>query len=421
MHVWDDKAGHITFRYKKYAYVKDRSGTFTSLYGDRLRRINKWENDQPGLFESDVNPEIRVLVDNYTDSDEPSEGHRAMIFDIEVEITDGFPDPKKAENKITSIAFNDPLINQYYCYVLDSPNKLGLEDRKTTNKDGDIIVSFSDEYDLLNAFFQKYIEIRPTILTGWNVEFFDVNYLYNRAVQVVGQDIANVMSPIGQVQWSDFSKRYKIAGVSVLDYLALYKTFTFSQQSSYRLDYIGEVEVGETKVAYEGTLNDLYENELEKFVEYNLQDVKLIKKLDDKLDFIEIARGLAHLGHCTYEDVFMSSRYLEGAILTYLKKKSIVAPNKPPRPDKLRSDKFTGAYVQDPIKGKHDWVYDLDITSMYPSCIMSLNISPETKMGKIEGWSPEEFLKKDNKKTYSITNNGKVISRLSETELKKFL
>ena len=421
MHVWDDKAGHITFRYKKYAYVKDRSGTFTSLYGDRLRRINKWENDQPGLFESDVNPEIRVLVDNYTDSDEPSEGHRAMIFDIEVEITDGFPDPKKAENKITSIAFNDPLINQYYCYVLDSPNKLGLEDRKTTNKDGDIIVSFSDEYDLLNAFFQKYIEIRPTILTGWNVEFFDVNYLYNRAVQVVGQDIANVMSPIGQVQWSDFSKRYKIAGVSVLDYLALYKTFTFSQQSSYRLDYIGEVEVGETKVAYEGTLNDLYENELEKFVEYNLQDVKLIKKLDDKLDFIEIARGLAHLGHCTYEDVFMSSRYLEGAILTYLKKKSIVAPNKPPRPDKLRSDKFTGAYVQDPIKGKHDWVYDLDITSMYPSCIMSLNISPETKMGKIEGWSPEEFLKKDNKKTYSITNNEKVISRLSETELKKFL
>ena len=120
------------------------------------------------------------------------------------------------------------------------------------------------------------------------------------------------MSPIGQVQWSDFSKRYKIAGVSVLDYLALYKTFTFSQQSSYRLDYIGEVEVGETKVAYEGTLNDLYENELEKFIEYNLQDVKLIKKLDDKLDFIEIARGLAHLGHCTYEDVFMSSRYLEG-------------------------------------------------------------------------------------------------------------
>ena len=120
------------------------------------------------------------------------------------------------------------------------------------------------------------------------------------------------MSPIGQVQWSDFSKRYKIAGVSVLDYLTLYKTFTFSQQSSYRLDYIGEVEVGETKVEYEGTLNDLYENELEKFVEYNLQDVKLIKKLDDKLDFIEIGRGSTHLGHCTYEDVFMSSRYLRG-------------------------------------------------------------------------------------------------------------
>ena len=102
MHVWDDKAGHITFRYKKYAYVKDRSGTFTSLYGDRLRRINKWENDQPGLFESDVNPEIRVLVDNYTDSDELSVGHRTMIFDIEVEITEGFPDIKKADTTLST-------------------------------------------------------------------------------------------------------------------------------------------------------------------------------------------------------------------------------------------------------------------------------------------------------------------------------
>ena len=155
MHVWDDKAGHITFRYKKYAYVKDRSGTFTSLYGDRLRRINKWENDQPGLFESDVNPEIRVLVDNYTDSDEPSEGHRAMIFDIEVEITDGFPDPKKAENKITSIAFNDPVTNEYFCYVLDPHNKCKIDDEN--------VVSFKDEYDLLNSFFKKYIEIQPTI------------------------------------------------------------------------------------------------------------------------------------------------------------------------------------------------------------------------------------------------------------------
>jgi DNA polymerase elongation subunit (family B) len=229
MHVWDDKAGYLTFNYKKYAYVKNRTGTFVSLYGDRLKKINKWDKDQPELFESDVSPEIRVLVDNYTDSDEPSVGNKVMIFDIEVEVTDGFPDPKRAENTITSIAFNDPLTQEYFCYVLDTKDKLGLGESRT-KKDGDTIVSFYDEYDLLNAFFKKYMEIQPTILTGWNVEFFDVNYLYNRAQQVVGKDIANLLSPIGQVQWSDFSKRYKIAGVSVLDYLALYKTFTYSQK-----------------------------------------------------------------------------------------------------------------------------------------------------------------------------------------------
>jgi len=416
MHVWDDKFGHQTFRYKKYAYVKNKIGTSVSLYGDKLKRVTDWDPEQPELFESDVNPEIRVLVDNYTGSDEPSEGHRVMIFDIEVEVTNGFPDINKAENKITAIGFNDSLLDKYYCYVLDETGKLN------DDFDDDVIVeSFSNEYDLLHQFFIKYKEIQPTILTGWNVEFFDITYLYNRAQQIVGQTIANFLSPVGIVHWSEFVKRYKIAGVSVLDYLGLYKRFTFSEQPSYRLDAIGDYEVGEKKVAYEGTLNELYENDLKKFVEYNIQDVRLIKKLDDKLDFIGIARGLAHLGHVPYENVFMSSRYLEGAILVYLKKNNIVAPNKPKKFDRSKLEKFVGAYVQEPQRGKHDWVYDLDITSMYPSCIMSLNISPETKLGKIEGWNPSEFLNKNNKKTYSITHNTKVLGKYTETELKRML
>ena len=234
MHIWDDKFGHQTFRYKKYAYVKNRAGTYISLYGDKLKRINKWDKDQPELFESDVNPEIRVLVDNYTDSDDVSIGHCTMIFDIEVEVTDGFPDVNKAENKITSIAFNDPLTDEYFCYVLDQSNKLKLSDDRI-KVDGKVTIkSYSEEYDLLNAFFMKYLEIKPTILTGWNVEFFDIPYLYNRAQQIVGKNIADCLSPIQNVQWSDFQNRYKIAGVSTLDYLALYKRFTFNERSSYR-------------------------------------------------------------------------------------------------------------------------------------------------------------------------------------------
>ena len=224
MHVWDDKFGHQTFRYKKYAYIKNKSGTHISLYGDRLKRITKWENDQSDLFESDVNPEIRVLVDNYTDSDEVSTNHRTMIFDIEVEVTEGFPDIQKAENKITAIGFNNPLTDEYFCYVLDETNNLNLDETKTSINGNEIIKSFSDEYDLLNSFFMKYLEIKPTILTGWNVEFFDVPYLYNRACNVVGQNVANVLSPIMNVQWSEFGNgKYKIAGVSILDYLQLYK------------------------------------------------------------------------------------------------------------------------------------------------------------------------------------------------------
>mgnify|MGYP003120534332 FL=1 len=421
MHIWDDKFGHQTFRYKKYAYTKSKAGTYISLYGDRLKRITQWEKEQSDLFESDVNPEIRVLVDNYTNSDEVSQGHRVMIFDIEVEVTDGFPDVMKAENTVTSIAFNDPRTDDYFCYVLDPTDKLGLGETRTKVTNTDTTISYKDEYDLLNAFFMKYMEIKPTILTGWNVEFFDIPYLYNRVSNVLGGNIADLLSPIRNVQWSDFKKRYKIAGVSILDYLPLYKLFTFSQRVSYRLDAIGELEVGEKKVEYEGTLNDLYENDLDKFVRYNIQDVRLVKKLNDKLDFIEIARGIAHLGHCPYEDVFMSSRYLEGAILVYLKKQGIIAPNKPKRPKVFTNDKFVGAYVQDPQKGKHDWVYDLDITSMYPSCIMSLNISPETKIGKIIGWEPEEYLSKDNKKTYTIEQNKKEMGKFTETELGNFL
>ena len=132
----------------------------------------------------------------------------------------------------------------------------------------------------------KYMEIKPTILTGWNVEFFDVPYLYNRACQVVGKNTANLLSPIGNVQWSDFSKRYKIAGVSILDYLPLYKLFTFSQRSSYRLDAIGEFEVGDTKVEYEGTLDQLLENDIYKFIEYNLVDVKIVVALEEQLKLI---------------------------------------------------------------------------------------------------------------------------------------
>ena len=417
MHLWDDTKGHLEIPFRKYAYVKHPSGQHVSLYGDRLKKVTQFDKDDPTLHESDVPPTTRFLVDQYGDSDEASTGHRIMFFDIEVEVTEGFPDVQKAQNPITSIALYDSTTEKYFTYVFDPNKRL-----KSYTKDDQVVEIYETEYEMLNQFFQKYLEIRPTIISGWNSEFFDIPYLYNRAVRVLGPEVANLLSPISQVLYSEYKKKHTIAGVSSLDYLQLYRQFTFTQQSSYRLDYIGEVEVGMKKVDYEGTLNDLYDNDLQTFIDYNIRDVKILVELDKKLDFIEIARGIAHLGHVPYEDINMSSRWLEGAILVYLKKIGVVAPNKPPRPRKFSDDKFTGAYVQEPQSGKHKWVYDLDITSMYPSVIRSLNISPETKIGKVTGWNEEEFINKNTQKTYTMINKkGKEMGKMTKPELQQYL
>jgi len=414
VHIWDDESGHYTIPYKRYAYVRDRAGTHVSLYGDKLRKVFKFDGDTPNLFESDVPPETRVLVDTYKDSEELSTNHNIMMIDIEVEVTEGFPYPEDANNKITSIAVFDSNSDTYYAFVLDEKKKLTLQ-----SKDNIVIESFENEFSLLQRFLVKYLEFKPTIITGWNIDTFDMPYLYNRICKVAGKNVADMISPIQIVQWNKHRKRYMFAGVSCLDYLALYKLFTYTQLSSYRLDAVAEFELGENKIEYSGTLNDLYENDINKYVEYNIHDVRLVKKMHDKLDFIDMARGVCHVGHVPYEDVYFSSRYLEGAILVYLKNLGVVAPNKPSKPNMSSGDKFAGAYVQSPQRGKHDWVFDLDITSMYPSVIMSLNISPETKIGKLNGWDAEEFMK-GTPKTYTLESNGKERGKLTETELKDF-
>ena len=411
VHIWDDKTGYSKFQYKPYAYLKSQSGTHRSLYGDKLKKVNYWTGDdlQNGrVFESDVPIETRTLVDMYTESEEPSVGHREVYFDIECEVTDGFPDPQRAENKITAIALYDKTMDKYSCFILGNvPNT-------------DVVESFQSEEELLQRFYQKYLEISPTILSGWNIDGFDIPYLYNRTDRVMGTSFARSLSPIGEVFYSEHKSRYKIAGVSCLDYLSLYKKFTYTQQSSYRLDYIGQLEVNIGKIEYEGTLQDLYENDLNKYIEYNLNDVKIVKALDDKLKLIELVRGISHVGHTPYEDVYHSSRYLEGAILVYLKKLGVIAPNKALNArDKMNrgsDDKFTGAYVKDPKPGRYEWVFDLDLTSMYPSTIMTLNISPEMKIGKINGWNAKEFIK-NTPKTYSLEKNGKEQGHLNNEEL----
>jgi DNA polymerase elongation subunit (family B) len=213
---------------------------------------------------------------------------------------------------------------------------------------------------------------------------------------VCGEGNAKRLSPIGQAFWSPYREKFSFGGVAILDYINLYKTYTYTLEASYKLNYIATKELGRGKIEYEGSLDDLFENDLEKFIEYNIVDVDLVVSMDTKLQFIELCRAVCHAGYVPYEDYIYSSKWLEGACLGYLKKKELIATNKPKdRRERMQAlkdnneEKFIGAYVKEPIVGKYDWIYDLDLTSLYPSIIMTLNISPETKVGKIQNWDAE--------------------------------
>lgn len=424
IHLWDDTLGYRTFPYKKYAYIKDPNGQYTSMHGDRLSKIYKWEKDDAEeLFESDVPETTRVLVDLY-DDDTPSKGHIVLTFDIEVEMHSGLPNIEKAENEITSIAAHDDATKEYHVFVVDKKDKVKGKSFQKDGKEVHVHV-FNTERALLNAYITYVESVNATIWTGWNIDFFDVPYLYNRIKNIAGENQANRLSSIGKTYWSPYRNRYSIAGVSIMDYIGLYKRYNFGLESSYTLNHIATKELGRGKVEYEGSLDDLFENDLEKFIEYNITDVELVVAMDTKLQFIELSRAICHSGFTPYEDYIFSSKYLEGACLAYLKKKGLVAPNKPKNhKDKLAEqteageDKFIGAYVKEPIVGKYDWIYDLDLTSLYPSIIMTLNISPETKVGKVENWDPDAWVRGEdrqfviNGKTKQFTYNRQELSEL---------
>jgi len=417
IHLWDDTRGYSSFPYTRYAYEPAERGEYTSIYGDKLTKIYKFTKDDPNLFESDVPETTRALVDLYSETDDVSEGHVVLTYDIECEMTSGLPNPEEAKNELTSIALHDSATNQYWVLVMD---KEGLMVEKTTDKA--IVIPFKDERDMLLKYLDLYEYINPSIVTGWNIDYFDTPMLYNRIKRLLGERQANRLSPIGQCFWSPYRKRFFMAGVSYLDYISLYKNYNYGELPNYRLDTIAQKELGRGKIEYQGNLDQLFRDDIEKFIEYNLVDVELVVEFDKKLQFIDLCRGICHAGHVPYEDFVYSSKYLEGAMLTYLRRGNLVAPNKPAdRQERMQAirdnneEKFIGAYVKDPIVGKYEWIYDLDLTSLYPSIIMTINISPETKIGKIQNWDANKFIKGE-VDTYYIGEDS-----ISKENLKEYL
>lgn len=414
VHIWDDEKGKIEKQYKKYGYVIDKNGDFVTMDGYKVKKVTSWSKEQEKqgiVYEHDVPVLMRTLVDEYWQTDEISTGHIIMFLDIEVAKEGKYSEARDALNTITSISFYTESTG-YVCLLLDLSKTIKAERRTIKNTKGDSLevhleVCFS-ETQLLSKFISYFAHIRPTIVSGWNSELYDLPYLYNRIQSKLGRAAVQKLSEIGIVECKDIDTRgnqtVKIAGSSHLDYMILYKKFTPNEQPRYNLDSIAKTELGRGKVQYEGDLQKLYETDIDKFIEYNVNDVELCVELDKKLDYIQIALGLCHKGHVPYEDIIYSSRYLEGAVLTYCKRQNLITMKTPHSQD---STPAQGAFVKLPKPGLYKYIYDEDLSGMYPANIMTLNISPETKFGKVLEYDPEDFAN-DVEKTYTIEKVKKI-------------
>jgi len=301
---------------------------------------------------------------------------KLTTLDIEVASENGFPDVESAAEEILLITIQNYSTKEIITWG-QGPFKL--------NQGNVYYKQFNNEYDLLNDFINWWMieENTPEVITGWNSKLYDIPYIVRRLDRVLGEKLMKRISPWGLVTEEEtyISGRkylsYDIGGISQLDYLDLYKKFTYTNQESYRLDHIANVELGQKKLDHSefDTFKDFYTKGWQKFVEYNIKDVELVDRLEDKMKLIELALTMAYDAKVNFEDVFYQVRMWDTIIYNYLKKRNIVIPPKE-RSDK--DSKYAGAYVKEPIPGKYDWVVSFDLNSLYPHLIMQYNISPET-------------------------------------------
>ena len=298
---------------------------------------------------------------------------RIYALDIEVQCENGFPNVEEAAEEMLSITIKDMVTKKYISWAT----------REFEAPDGVEARIFWTENELLENFLKWWTENTPDILTGWNVNLYDVPYIARRVNRVLGEKWMKSLSP-----WNRANERevyvqgrknyaYDLSGINILDYLDLYRKFTYSNQESYRLDHIAFVELGQRKVDHSEYENfkDFYTKDWQKFMEYNIQDVELIDRLEDKMKLLELAITMSYDAKVNFEDVYSQVRMWDTMIYNYLADKNIVPP---PRKGARKDEKYAGAYVKEPVPGKYDWVVSFDLNSLYPHLIMQYNISPET-------------------------------------------
>ena len=299
---------------------------------------------------------------------------KLVTIDIEVASENGFPDTTSASEEILTISIQD--------YTTKNIITWGV--KPFANKQSNVkYIECSSEYGLLQSFINYWDANIPEVITGWNIQFYDVPYICRRLNRVVGEKAMKRFSPWGLVTENEIFVNgrkqicYDVGGITQLDYLDLYKKFTYKAQESYRLDHIAEVELGQKKLDHSEfeTFKDFYTQNWQKFVEYNIVDVELVDRLEDKMKLIELALTMAYDAKVNFADVFYQVRMWDNIIYNYLKKRDIVIP---PKERSAKDEKYAGAYVKEPKPGVYEWVVNFDLNSLYPHLIMMYNISPET-------------------------------------------
>tara|TARA_Y100001938_G_scaffold141406_1_gene211073 strand:- start:2232 stop:4544 length:2313 start_codon:yes stop_codon:yes gene_type:complete len=333
---------------------------------------------------------------------------KIAYIDIETTCELGFPnvdDPQEEINAITVIIGD----NQYV---------LGLGE--FDDIDGAECHRFFREEDLIDKFLDIWEHECPDIVSGWNVRFFDIPYLYSRISVVRGSSQAKRMSPWRMVQEKTVNRMnreqtaYDLVGISTLDYYELYLTFTYTNQESYRLDHIANIELGESKLSYDEFENmaEFYKKDFDKFIRYNHKDTELIVRLEEKMKLMELAVALAYSAKVNFVDVYSQVRTWDQIIYHYLSEQNIVIPMKS---GSKKDEQYAGAYVKDPIVGRHEWVVSFDLNSLYPHLIMQYNISPETKIqeDKDRSITPDSILRGTipTETTHSLAANGTCYTR----------
>ena len=318
----------------------------------------------------------QYIVEEHPEDEIRYDTSKIRIFNIDIETAaeNGFPDIESADQEILAISIKDSYTGRIVVFGA----------RPFDNTDSEVdYMHFRTEESMLSAFLQYWNENYPDVITGWNVQLFDIPYIARRVTRILGEKAAKSLSP-----WKLISSReiyikgrkqiaYDLPGISTLDYLELYRKFTYTNQESYRLDHICLVELGERKLDHSeyDTFKEFYEKNWQKFIEYNIHDVRLVDKLDDKMKLLDLAFTMAYDAKVNYEDVFSQVRMWDNYIYCELNKRKIAIP---PKRDALKDAKYAGAYVKERKAGRYDWVVNFDLNSLYPHLIMQYNISPET-------------------------------------------